>query len=196
MTDHDENQEPQRLPAPEPDDMLRAAESWLKEANLTDEDRAIITSQTADMAAKLSVFSHALASSRASAAMRSHTFLEHIKALLLSPENIAAISDNPHALMELAKMFQRSLESETTYLSEMTDPDRLQALQDARIRADQSRQAKEGEASDDDLKDKMNKIPSWKREKIRSLLDSIVSSEEDKPEEDSTNSETPENKNE
>ena len=178
MTDQEQTPDPQRLPAPEPDDMLRAAESWLKEANLTDEDRAIITSQTADMAAKLSVFSHALASSRASAAMRSHTFLEHIKTLLISPENISSISDNPHALMELAKMFQRSLEAETNYLSEMTDPERLQALQDARIKADQSRAPKDGQEPDDDIKDKLSKIPSWKREKIRSLLDSIVSSDD------------------
>ena len=186
----DESQEPQRLTAPEPDDMLRAAEQWLTDANLTDEDREIITSQTADMAAKLSVFCHALAASRASSAMRSHTFLEHIKQMLISPANLAAIADNPHALMELAKMFQKSLESETTYLSEMTDPERLQALQDARIKADKHRDA-DGESGDDELKDKMSKIPSWKREKIRSLLDSIVSSEEEQPE-DNPNSETPE----
>lgn len=181
----DESQEPQRLPAPEPDDMLRAAEQWLTDANLTDEDREIITSQTVDMAAKLSVFCHALAASRASSAMRSHTFLEHIKQMLISPANLASIADNPHALMELAKMFQKSLESETTYLSEMTDPERLQALQDARIKADKQRDSGE-DPDDDDLKNKMNKIPSWKREKIRSLLDSIVSSDEEDPNPETT----------
>ena len=188
----DEPQDPQRLPSPEPDDMLRAAEQWLTDASLTDADREIITSQTADMAAKLSVFSHALAASRASSAMRSHTFLEHIKQMLISPGNLASIADNPHALMELAKMFQKSLESETTYLSDMTNPDRLQALQDARIKADKQRESNDGETADDELKDKMSKIPSWKREKIRSLLDSIVSSEDQAPEEDSPDPETPE----
>lgn len=191
MTDREPN-EPQRLPAPEPDDMLRAAEQWLSDANLTDSDRELITSQTADMAAKLSVFSTALAASRATSAMRSHTFLEHIKQLLISPENLATISDNPHALMELAKMFQKSLESETTYLSEMTDPERLQALQDARIKADKHREANEGDSADDDIKNKMSKIPSWKREKIRSLLDSIVSSEAEEKPEGNPNPENPE----
>jgi hypothetical protein len=161
------------IPVPQPDEMLQAAANWLDTANLTPEDREIVTSQTVDMAAKLSVFCNALASSRASAATRSHVFLEHVKDLLVSPSNMAMMANNPHALMELMKVLQKSLDSETKYLADMTSPDRMQGLQDARLKASKTKK-KSDNSEDSDIKDRIAKLPSHKREKVRSLLDSIL----------------------
>lgn len=174
MTDevNNESNPPVRVPLPEPDTMLQAAAGWLDSANLSDEDRDLLTDQTGDMAAKLSVFCHALASSRANAATKTHVFMEHVKDMLVSPANMAQIQLNPHSLMELMKVLQKSLDSETKYLTDMTSPERIQALQDARMKTSK-KPTVEG-SQDSDIRDRISKLPSHKREKIRSLLDSIL----------------------
>lgn len=165
---------PERLPLPDPDVMLQAAASWLDSANLSDADRELITAQTGDMAAKLSVFCHALASSRATSVTKTHVFMEHVKDLLVSPTNMAQIQGNPHALMELMKVLQKSMDSETKYLTDMTSPDRIQALQDARMKTGKK---VSHEGKDSLAKDQISQLPSHKREKVRALLDSILGSD-------------------
>jgi len=171
---HEEDIPPtQRIPEPVQDEMLTAAESWLRSANLTEADREVIMDQTADMAAKLSVFSNALVSSRAAAASRSHSFLEHIKSMILSPTNLAGMSDNPHALMEVAKMLQKSLDSEVAYIDKVSDPARMAALQDARIKTNKTAEAEQSKETDPETMDALGKLPSFKRDKIRQLLKAI-----------------------